>query len=72
MRTIRLLVGLLVILNVGFFALPSQADETLDEECATYCIDNGFEDGHYVAPEPGATCDDGYEQDETNPICCCQ
>ena len=53
------------------FNLPSYASD-LDDECKTFCSNNGFEDGQYLAPEPGAKCKDGYEQSKENQICCCK
>ena len=54
-----------------FLGLPSYADP-LDDECKTFCTNNGFEDGQYLAPEPGAVCNDGYESNNENQICCCK
>ncbi len=53
------------------FSLPSYADP-LDDECENFCTSNGFADGHYLPPEPGAKCKDGYEQNPENQICCCK
>lgn len=67
---VRIFLSLLIILGLGLSPVPSFADD-LDDECITYCTDNGFEDGHYLPPEPGAECDEDFEQDSANPICCC-
>lgn len=67
----RLVLSLLIILNVTVFTLPSSANEELDKECATYCVDNGHTDGHYLRPDSGSQCDEGFKVDETNDICCC-
>jgi hypothetical protein len=53
------------------FGLPSYADP-LDDECRNFCVDNDFADGHYLAPEPGAACHEGYVQNQQNEICCCK
>ena len=53
------------------FNLPSYAND-LDDECKTFCTKNDFEDGHYLAPEPGAACKDGYVKNDENEICCCK
>ena len=52
-------------------SLPVYADD-LDNECKKFCTNNGFEDGHYLAPEPGAVCKDGYDKSDENEICCCE
>ena len=63
---------LFCFLLIGLFLnLPSYASD-LDDECKTFCTNNGFEDGKYLPPEPGAKCDDGYEQSKENQICCCK
>ena len=53
------------------FNLPGYASE-LDDECETFCSNNGYEDGQYLAPEADAKCNDGYEQNKENQICCCK
>ena len=53
------------------FNLPSYASD-LDDECNKFCVDNVFADGHYLAPEPGAACQEGYEKNSENEICCCK
>ncbi len=52
-------------------SIPAYAND-LDDECNNFCTNNGFEDGHYLAPEPGAACKDGYKQNRENEICCCK
>lgn len=66
----NIILSLLLALGVGLSFTPVLADD-LDDECLTFCSGEGFEDGHYLAPEPGAECDDGYEQHSENSICCC-
>ena len=60
-----------LFLIVLVFTLPSYAND-LDDECKDFCRNNGFEDGHYLAPEPGARCRAGYTRNEENEICCCK
>ena len=60
----------LVLIGLAL-SLPSYAND-LDDECKTFCKNNGFEDGHYLAPEPGAACKDGYVKNSENEICCCK
>ncbi len=52
-------------------SLPAYSSD-LDDECKNFCTNNGFDDGHYLPPEPGAKCKDGYEQSEESQICCCK
>ncbi len=52
-------------------SLPVYAND-LDDECKTFCTNNSFEDGHYLAPEPDAACKEGYEKNTDNDICCCK
>lgn len=61
-----------LILIIAFSChIPVNANE-LDEECASFCKNNGYEDGHYLPQEPGAKCEDGYKQSAENQICCCK
>ena len=69
MRKLKIIFSLLLL--VSLIPCSSFADE-LDEECATFCSDNGYSDGHYLAPEPGSNCQDDYEQNPQHPICCCK
>ncbi len=64
--------ALFFMLLIGMaFTLPGFAND-LDDECKTFCTNNGLEDGHYLPPEPGAACNEGYEQSQENQICCCK
>ena len=54
-----------------FLSLPVYAND-LDDECKNFCSNNGFEDGHYLPPEPGSACRSGYEKNSENEICCCK
>ena len=60
-----------LVLTGLVLSLPSYAND-LDNECKTFCLNNGFKDGKYLAPEPGTKCDEGYEQNNENQICCCK
>lgn len=71
MKLNKILLGFLIITAFSLVNLPSFANE-LDEECATFCKDNGNADGHYLAQEPGSKCNEGYVQHEENQICCCK
>ena len=70
MKLIRPLFYLLVVISLitpaGVYA------NDLDDECNEFCVNNDYEDGHYLPPEPGASCNEGYEQHPENQICCCQ
>ena len=71
MKLIRILFCFLFLISLGVNLLPSYADD-LDKECVTFCKDNGYEDGHYLPPEPGAKCKAGYKKNSDNEICCCK
>ena len=62
---------LIITFNCLINYIPVNANE-LDKECASFCKNNGYEDGHYLPQEPGAKCEDGYEQSVENQICCCK
>ena len=62
----------LMLLSLQLFGFGPVLANDLDEECKSFCINNGSEDGLYLAPEPGAKCKDGYEQNTENEICCCK
>ena len=70
MNLIKLVTLILLSIQLVSFG-PVLADD-LDEECKSFCINNGSEDGHYLAPEPNVKCEDGYEQSSENEICCCK
>ena len=75
MKIKRALIPLMVFLLFGCISQPALAqegDNGLNKECASFCTENGFEDGHYLAPEPDAHCNDGYTKNPDNEICCCK
>lgn len=63
--------GFLFLIALAVSFVPAYADE-LDEQCKTECKNSGASDGHYLAPEPGAKCKDGYTKHPTDEICCCK
>lgn len=71
MNLTRLFFYFLLLLGISFIPSISLANE-IDDECKTFCINNRFKDGHYLPPEPGAACREGYFQNRENEICCCK
>ena len=71
MKFVNISILCLLLFNFVFNFQISYAQE-LDEQCVTFCKENGFSDGHYLAPEPGAKCKDGFNKNPDNEICCCK
>lgn len=71
MKIFRALISILFLAAFLIGYVPAFADE-LDEQCTSECKNSGFTEGHYLAPEPGATCKEGFEKHPTDEICCCK
>lgn len=70
MKITRMILSLLLLTGFGLTLNPSFAED-MDQQCAKFCTDNGFEDGHYLAPD-GGECDAEYEKNPDNEVCCCK
>ncbi len=71
MKVFRALISILFLAAFLISCVPAFADE-LDDQCTDECKNSGFTEGHYLAPEPGVTCKEGFKKHPTDEICCCK
>lgn len=71
MRILKKSIFVLFIFGLVLGFLPCFSADELDEQCKEECKSSGFDDGYYLAPEPGAKCDEEFSSHPTDEICCC-
>ena len=72
MKFFRKSILFLLLVNFLVACLPTYAADELDEQCTNECKGSGFEEGHYLPPEPDSKCKEGFDKHPTDEICCCK